>query len=68
MAFFMDETFGTEMPSPDCSGNPFMECNEIKDCSGKQVPGSLKLLTLTFPGGFLRCEFVNLRDVCTGRL
>ena len=23
-------------PSPDRSGNPFTECNEVKDCSGKR--------------------------------
>jgi hypothetical protein len=26
----------SKCPSPDCSGNPFMECNGIKDCNEKQ--------------------------------
>jgi hypothetical protein len=30
-----------EKPSPDGSGNPFAALAE-KDCSGQQVPGSLK--------------------------
>ncbi len=25
-----------DFPSPDCSGNPFMQRSEIKDCNGKR--------------------------------
>ena len=29
--------------SPDCSGNPFMQCNGIKDCSEKRETAPKKL-------------------------